>query len=244
MNDQPRSVAGGTAQAREPLARRTLVFYSGSHGGRSVTDIGAVALAFTTREAQQLSGLSARRLQYWDETAFIRPSVAARLGRGSPRLYSFRDLIQLRIAALLRNHISLHALRRLKDALDLEAPFAEVRYASTSEGETVYLVRPGVPEAVRRSGQIVMTFDIPLDEIRSDLELRSAELRRRRGIGRLEKTRGIVSGQMAVAGTRITTAAIGRMLKAGWDEARILAEYPELTPADIEAVRRLGKKAG
>jgi uncharacterized protein (DUF433 family) len=34
------------------------------------------------------------------------------------------------------------------------------------------------------------------------------------------------------------------MLKAGWDEGRILAEYPELTPADVEAVRRLGKKAG
>ncbi len=209
-----------------------------------MTEIGTVTLAFTTREAQQLSGLSARRLQYWDETAFIRPSVAARLGRGSPRLYSFRDLIQLRIAALLRDHISMQALRRLKDALDLEAPFAEVRYASTSEGETVYLVQPGVPEAVRRPGQIVMTFDVPLDEIRSDLELRIAELRRRRGIGRLEKIRGIVSGQLAVAGTRITTAAIGRMLKAGWDEGRILAEYPELTPADIDAIRRLGKKAG
>jgi uncharacterized protein (DUF433 family) len=213
-------------------------------GGSGVTQADAIASAFTTREAQLLTGLSARRLQYWDETAFIRPSVAARLGRGSPRLYSFRDLIQLRIAALLRDHISLQALRRLKDALDLEAPFAEVRYASTSEGETVYLVEPGVPEAVRQPGQIVMTFDVPLSEIRSDMERRIAELRRRRGIGRLEKTRGIVSGELAVAGTRITTAAVARMLEAGWDETRILAEYPELTPADLEAVRRLGQKAG
>jgi uncharacterized protein (DUF433 family) len=76
------------------------------------------------------------------------------------------------------------------------------------------------------------------------MERRIAELRSRRGIGHLERTRGIVSGQLAVGGTRITAAAIGRMLKAGWDEGRILAEYPELAPADIEAVRRLGKKAG
>jgi uncharacterized protein (DUF433 family) len=220
------------------------VFYTLTKGGTGVTEIGAVTLAFTTREAQQLSGLTARRLQYWDETAFIRPSVAARLGRGSPRLYSFRDLVQLRIAALLRDRLSLQALRGLKDALDLDAPFAEVRFASTVHGETVYLVQAGVPEAVRQPGQIVMTFDVPLSEIRSDLERRIVELRRRRGIGRLEKTRGIVSGQLAVAGTRITTAAVGRMLKAGWDERRILAEYPELTQADIEAVRRLGKKAG
>lgn len=220
------------------------MFYSSPHAGSGVTDIGTITLAFTTREAQQLTGLSARRLQYWDETGFIRPSVAARLGRGSPRLYSFRDLIQLRIAALLRDHISLQALRRLKDALDLEAPFAEIRYASTAEGETVYLVTPDLPQAVRQPGQIVMTFDVPLEEIRSDLEGRIARLRHRRGIGRLEKTRGVVSGQEAVSGTRITTAAIGRMLKAGWDDERILAEYPELTPADVEAVRRSGAKAG
>jgi uncharacterized protein (DUF433 family) len=244
MNDQPRSAASGMGLGREPLARRTLVFYTRPKGGRCVTETGTVVLAFTTREAQQLTGLSARRLQYWDETAFIRPSVAARHGRGSPRLYSFRDLVQLRIAAILRDRLSLQALRRLKDALDLDAPFAEVRFASTSEGEAVYLVQPGVPEAVRRPGQIVMTFDVPLDEIRSDLELRIAELRRRRGTGRLEKNRGILSGRLAVAGTRITTAAIGRMLKAGWDERRILDEYPELTTADIEAVRRLGKTAG
>jgi uncharacterized protein (DUF433 family) len=220
------------------------VFYTHPKGGAGLTEAGATALAFTTREAQQLTGLSARRLQYWDETAFIRPSVAARFGRGSPRLYSFRDLIQLRIAALLRDRVSLQALRRLKDALDLEAPFAEVRYASTSAGETVYLVEPGVPEAVRQPSQIVMTFDVPLSEIRSDMELRIAELRRRRGIGRMEKTRGIVSGELAIAGTRITAAAVARMLKAGWDEARILAEYPELTRADLEAVRRSGQKAG
>jgi uncharacterized protein (DUF433 family) len=220
------------------------VFYTLAKGGTRVTELGAVTLAFTTREAQQLSGLSARRLQYWDETAFIRPSVAARQGRGSPRLYSFQDLVQLRIAALLRDRLSLQALRRLKDALDLDAPFAEVRYASTAQGETVYLVQAGVPEAVRQPGQIVMTFDVPLSEIRSDLERQITELRHRRGIGRLEKTRGIVSGQLAVAGTRITTAAVSRMLKAGWNERRVLDEYPELTPADIEAVRRLGKKAG
>jgi uncharacterized protein (DUF433 family) len=219
------------------------MFYNPAMGGSTPAE-GAMSLVFTTREAQQLSGLSARRLQYWDETAFIRPSVAARLGRGSPRLYSFRDLIQLRIAALLRDHISLQALRHLKDTLDLDAPFAEVRYAMTSEGETVYLVQSGVPEAVRRPGQIVMTFGVPLDEIRSDLETRVNELRRRRGIGRLERTRGTVSGQLAVAGTRITAAAVRRMLGAGWDDSRILAEYPELTPADLEAVRRSSRKAG
>ncbi len=201
-------------------------------------ETGAVALAFTTREAQRLTGLSARRLQYWDETDFVRPSIAARHGRGAPRLYSFRDLVQLRVAALLRDRLSLQALRRLKDALDVEAPFAELRFASTSESEMVYLEQQGIPEAVRQPGQIVMTFNVPLTEIRADLNQRIAELRRRRGVGKLQKTRGVVSGKLAVAGTRITAAAVQRLLMAGWDEQLISDQYPELTRADIEAVRR------
>lgn len=206
----------------------------------------AVTLAFTTREAQYLTGLTARRLQYWDETDFIRPSIAARHGRGAPRLYGFQDLVQLRIAAMLRNRLSLQALRRLKDALDVEAPFAELRFASTSEGEMVYVEESVPPESVRRPGQIVMTFDVPLTEIRADLSRRIAELRQRRGVGELTRTRGVVSGKLAVAGTRITTAAVQRLLRAGWDDRRIAEEYPELTAADIAAVRRLAedRKAG
>ena len=107
----------------------------------------ATTLAFTTHEAERLAGLTPRRLQYWDETGFIRPSVAARRGRGSPRLYSFQDLVKLRIAAQLRDRLSLQALRRLKAALDMDAPFAEVRFAVTTGGETVYLVQEGAPEA-------------------------------------------------------------------------------------------------
>src|ERR1035437_6985080 len=67
-------------------------------------------LAFNTHETRALTSVSLRRLQYWDETDFIRPSIAARHGRGSPRLYGFRDLVALRIAARLRDQLSLQAL--------------------------------------------------------------------------------------------------------------------------------------
>ena len=84
--------------------------------------IDTATLAFTTDEARRLTGLSARRLQYWDETDFIRPSVAARQGRGLPRLYSLRDLIQLRVAVQLRDRLSLQALRRLKGRAGYRRP--------------------------------------------------------------------------------------------------------------------------
>ena len=38
-----------------------------------------------------------------------------------------------------------------------------------------------------------------------------------------------------IAGTRIPTAAIRRYQEAGYTVEQILAEYPDLTPHDVEA---------
>jgi len=203
-----------------------------------------IVRAFNTKEAQRLSGLSARRLQYWDETDFIRPSIAARKGRGTPRLYAFRDLVQLRVAAVLRDTLSLQALRRLKEALDVDAPFATLRFATTAGGETVYLGPEGTAESVVTPFQVVLRFDVPLREIREDLETNIAAMRRRRGAGQVERKRGVVGSRPVMAGTRVTLQAIRRMLAAGWDEQRIVEEYPELSSADISFVRSRRRQAG
>lgn len=195
----------------------------------------SVLRAFNTKEAHRLTGLTLRRLQYWDETDFIRPSVAARKGRGSPRLYSFRDIVQLRVAALLRDRLSLQALRRLKQALDVDAPFATVRFAILPEGELVYLGPTGQLESPRAPGQIVMTFDVQLDAIRAGLEEGIRRLHTRSVRGQIAGTKGVLAGERALVGTRITPGAIQRMLRAGWSAERIIGEYPELTTEDIEA---------
>ena len=200
--------------------------------------------AFTTKDAERLTGLSPRRLQYWDETDFIRPSVAARGGRGLPRLYGFRDLVQLRVAAQLRDRLSLQALRRLKEALDLDAPFAEVRFALLPDDEVVYLGPTGHYEAARAPGQIVLEFAVPIREIRSTLERDAAVLRERRGAGAIEQRRGVVGNQPAFAGTRIRPEAVLTLMADGWDDHRILDEYPDLRPADLKAARAYARRAG
>ena len=195
-------------------------------------------VAFNTEEARALTGVSLRRLQYWDETGFIQPSVAARQGRGSPRLYGFRDLVQLRVAGQLRDQLSLQALRKLKEALDVDAPFASVRFALLPGGDVVYLGPSGQPEAARRPGQITMTFDIELEEIRTDLRGAIGRLRERSGAGEIRRRRGILAGRPAFSGTRITPGAIRRMVRDGWSVERVLAEYPELRAEDVETALR------
>jgi len=201
--------------------------------------VGELAAAFTTDEARRLTGLTARRLQYWDETNFIRPSVAARQGRGSPRLYSFQDIVQLRVAARLRSRLPLQALRRLKDYLDVDATFAVVRFMLREDGEVVYLGPGGLPESATRPGQIPLYIDVPLKEIRTDLDAAIERMRRRQNVGMVGKQRGILSSKPVVLGTRIPVATIRRLSAAGWSDQRILDEYPDLRGKDLVAARRL-----
>lgn len=105
--------------------------------------------AFTAGQASRVSGVRYRTLDYWAKSAFLTPSAQAAEGTGTWRGYTFRDLVQLRVARRLRDAgISLQGLRkvqqRLKQERDLEAPLAET-YLATN-GRDVFEVQHGKEE--------------------------------------------------------------------------------------------------
>ena len=68
---------------------------------------------YNSKEASRIAGVSLRQIQYWDERGFIRPSVKAARGRGSKRLYSFDDLLCLKVMKdLTYRGLSLQKVRR------------------------------------------------------------------------------------------------------------------------------------
>jgi Predicted transcriptional regulators len=68
---------------------------------------------YNSKEASRIAGVSLRQIQYWDERGFIRPSVKAARGRGSKRLYSFHDLLCLKVMKdLTHRGLSLRKIRR------------------------------------------------------------------------------------------------------------------------------------
>jgi DNA-binding transcriptional MerR regulator len=75
---------------------------------------------FSEESASRLTGISKRQLRYWDSVGFFSPSLAY-ADRGQPysRLYSFRDVVALKVLSALRNDekISLQHLREVKDRL-------------------------------------------------------------------------------------------------------------------------------
>jgi DNA-binding transcriptional MerR regulator len=100
--------------------------------------------AFNSKMASRIVGVSLRQIQYWDEQGFLRPSVKLAEGRGSKRLYSFSDLIQLKVVKDLADHgLSLQKIRRCLDHLrrtfrGAAEPLQSLRYLT--DGEKLFVL--------------------------------------------------------------------------------------------------------
>jgi DNA-binding transcriptional MerR regulator len=138
---------------------------------------------FPTAAASKLTGVSIKTLENWDTRGFLKPSVRASRGRGLPRVYSFRDLIAIRVALDLRQSIDVRNLRRVVDYLrkrkGLELSTSDV-LASTSlvtDGDDVYEVTGDVSiSMLRRPGQRLLLM-VPLDELVAQLQAKARALR-------------------------------------------------------------------
>lgn len=117
----------------------------------------------------RIVGISYRQLDYWARTELVTPSVRDAHGSGTQRLYSFQDLVSLKvIKKLLDTGVSLQRVRKAVEHLrTMDRPPHGVTLMS--DGAGVYEAHS--PEAVvdlLRNGQGV--FAISLDAVYSDLE--------------------------------------------------------------------------
>jgi DNA-binding transcriptional MerR regulator len=100
--------------------------------------------AYDSKMASRIVGVSLRQIQYWDERGFVRPSVKPAHGRGTKRLYSFYDLVCLKVAKDMTHHgISLQKIRRclrpLKQyAADAGQPLDSLKYVT--DGEKLFVI--------------------------------------------------------------------------------------------------------
>ena len=84
-------------------------------------------------------GISYRQLDYWARTELVTPSVRDADGSGSQRMYSFNDVVQLRvIKKLLDAGVSLPKIRRAVDYLrdELKMPIEVVTLVT--DGKTIH----------------------------------------------------------------------------------------------------------
>jgi DNA-binding transcriptional MerR regulator len=129
---------------------------------------------FSAQQASQLTGCTQHQLRYWDRVDLVRPSIQGTGGRpGVRRLYSFRDLVALRVVrSLLDNGMSVQRVRRAWDYLrrnaEMDSHLSEVKLVT--DGNTIFRIASGDEELLDalRDGQLA--FFVAIDSITRAVE--------------------------------------------------------------------------
>ena len=89
--------------------------------------------------ACQAAGITYRQLDYWARTDLVVPTVRGANGSGSQRLYSFKDILVLRVVKrLLDTGVSLQNIRKAVDHLRNRGIKDLANITLFSDGATVY----------------------------------------------------------------------------------------------------------
>lgn len=93
------------------------------------------------------AGITYRQLDYWARTNLVSPSIQSAEGSGSKRLYSFRDIVVLKVVKrLLDAGVSLQNIRKAIEVLRVHGAGDLAEITLISDGTTVYECRS--PEEV------------------------------------------------------------------------------------------------
>lgn len=89
--------------------------------------------------ACQAAGISYRQLDYWARTGLVVPSVRSASGSGSARLYSFRDILVLKvIKRFLSAGVSLQNIRSAVEHLKIRGSEDLSSITLMSDGSSIY----------------------------------------------------------------------------------------------------------
>ena len=134
----------------------------------------------------KIVGITYRQLDYWARTDLVRPSICDANGSGTQRLYSYRDLVELKVVKrLLDGGIALQAARKAIEYLrtQLGADLASAHLVL--DGSQTVLVQTGDQIVdLLRNGQGVLNI-VSLGPVVTDLasELSSVDPGERVTIG-------------------------------------------------------------
>ncbi|NPD68279.1 DUF433 domain-containing protein [Acetobacteraceae bacterium] len=195
--------------------------------------------AFSVDHVQRLTQLSKSQLKYWDRTGFFSPSYPTDEPFGSsPRFYSFRDIVGLRILGMLRvqNNVPLQHLRKVAEQLSINQPEHWARTKLYVLNRRVIFQEPGTgkpQEIVGGQYVIGIPLKVVIDDTRRDVD--AMRQRTDDQVGHVEQSRSIARNKPVVAGTRIPVRLVQQLHEDGYDIDRIRSEYPDLAEADIMA---------
>lgn len=191
---------------------------------------------YSARLTAALSGATPRQLAYWRRDNGNGPLLLPEYGTSPRALYSFRDVVALRICVRLRKETSLQRVRRAVAHLQQVAP--ETHLAShnlksagrtivwlTPEGDYIDTVeQPGQPGIRVVMEEVFRSFTTADGRTVPDLSTPA------QGLSIDDEVRG---GFPVLTGTRIPYDTIAGLAQDGLSDAEIIDLYPGVTPVGI-----------
>jgi len=143
---------------------------------------------FSGKRAAEIVGITYRQIDYWARTDLIRPSSCDAAGSGSRRIYSYRDLLELRvIKTLLDAGIKLESVRDvfkyLRNHVESEIAAAHI----VISGQSVVLCQGDQLVDVLRNGQGVLNV-LPLAGVKDQVDSQIVALSRPQATGKQSTT--------------------------------------------------------
>ncbi|MEU3512874.1 MerR family transcriptional regulator [Streptomyces longwoodensis] len=144
--------------------------------GGGATSMASEQIGYRGPTACAAAGITYRQLDYWARTGLVEPSVRPAHGSGTQRLYSFRDVVVLKIVKrFLDTGVSLQNIRTAVQHLR-ERGFRDLeRMTLMSDGATVHeCTSPDEVHALLQGGQGV--FGIAVGVVWRDVESALSQL--------------------------------------------------------------------
>lgn len=130
-------------------------------------------------QACKIVGITYRQLDYWTRTELITPSLQPAHGSGTQRLYSFNDLLQLKlIKSLIEAGASLQKVRSAVEYLQehVTDDWSKVTIVADSNGVYACTTDAEVIDLLRK-GQGVLGAIVAVDKVKEQLAGSLRELR-------------------------------------------------------------------
>lgn len=129
------------------------------------------ALGYRGPQVCSIVGITYRQLDYWARTGLLHPSISQARGSGSQRIYSYSDLLQLKvIKRLLDSGVSLQAARRAIECLRSSGEDLASANLVINDQKSVLAQTDEVLIDLLKGGQTVLNMVLPLGGLVSELE--------------------------------------------------------------------------
>jgi DNA-binding transcriptional MerR regulator len=129
---------------------------------------------FSSLQACRFTGCTGNQLRYWDKIGLVKPSVQTTGGRpGVRRMYSFRDLVALKVvSSLLDGGMSLQRVRRafeyLRSNAHLDEHLSSVKLVT--DGQSIFKICKTDGDILDALRQGQMTFFVAIDELAGEID--------------------------------------------------------------------------